>query len=218
MKRALQRTVAFSFFAVAGLVLVGTQTACSSSLAQPFEQKKAEPITIFRLQNFEPPQQQAQAAPGAQMPGLPPQIQQWLQGAAQALPPGLIPPGLIPGVGPAPAAQNVPRYYNFPILGSMSVTDKTMREDILKLFGTESNFQSPKQSCMYAEFGFQIGQAGPPGVQGAPTSNAPADILVSLSCDQVQMFNYSWPYGGKTGLGPDTSKKIIAIVQKAFGG
>ena len=52
MKRALQRTVAFSFFAVAGLVLVGTQTACSSSLAQPFEQKKAEPITIFRLHNF----------------------------------------------------------------------------------------------------------------------------------------------------------------------
>jgi hypothetical protein len=100
----------------------------------------------------------------------------------------------------------------------MSITDKTMREDILDLFGKESNFQTPKQSCMYAEFGFQIGQAPPPGVQGAPTMSLPADILVSLSCDQVQMFNYGWPYGSKTGLGPDTSKKIIAIVQKAFGG
>ena len=213
----MKRTVAVALFGFAALVLVQTQTACSSSLAQPFEQKKTEPITIFRLQNFEPPQQ-AQAAPGAPIPGLPPQIQQWLQGAAQALPPGLLPPGLIPGATPAPAAATVPRYYNFPILGSMSVTDTTMREDILKLFGTESNFQAPKQSCMYAEFGFQIGQAGPPGVQGAPTTSAPADILVSLSCDQVQMFNYGWPYGSKTGLGPDTSKKIIAIVQKAFGG
>jgi hypothetical protein len=217
MKRALRKTVALSFFALAGLALVQTQTACSSSLAQPFEQKKSEPITIFRLQNFEPPQQQAQQ-PGAQMPGLPPQIQQWLQGAAAALPPGLLPPGLIPGTTPAPAAATVPRYYNFPILGSMSITDSKMREEILELFGKESNFQTPKQSCMYAEFGFQIGQAGPPGVQGAPTTSAPADILVSLSCDQVQMFNYGWPYGAKTGLGPDTSKKIIAIVQKAFGG
>jgi hypothetical protein len=32
------------------------------------------------------------------------------------------------------------------------------------------------------------------------------------------MFNYGWPYGTKTGINPDTSKKIIAIVQKAFGG
>ena len=112
----------------------------------------------------------------------------------------------------------MPRYYNFRILGSMSVTDKKMREDILELFGKESNFQTPRQSCMYAEFGFQIGQPPPPGVQGAPTTALPADILVSLSCDQVQMFNYGWPYGSKVGLGPDTSKKIIAIVQKAFGG
>ena len=211
----MKRTVAFLFFAAAGLALA--QTACSSSLAQPFESKKSEPITIYRLQNFEPPQPQAGAAPGA-IPGLPPQIQQWLHGAAAALPPGLIPPGLLPGAAPAPNTANVQRFYNFPILGTMSVTDKEMREDILELFGKESNFEAPKQSCMYAEFGFQIGQPPPPGVQGAPTASAPADILVSLSCDQVQMFNYGWPHGAKTGLGPDTSQKIIKIVQKAFGG
>lgn len=211
----MKRTVAFLFFAAAGIVLA--QTGCSSSLAQPFEQKKQEPITIYRLQNFEPPQQQA-GAPAAGPIQLPPQIQQWLSGAAAALPPGLIPPGLLPGAAPAPTDANVPRFYNFRILGSMSVTDKKMREEILELFGKESNFDAPKQSCMYAEFGFQIGQPPPPGVQGAPTTALPADILVSLSCDQVQMFNYGWPYGNKTGLTDDTSRKIVAIVQKAFGG
>src|SRR5262245_28257185 len=125
----MTRPVAVGLFALAALCLIQTQTERSSSLAQPFEQKKNEPITIFRLQNFEPPQQQAQqGAPPGQIPGLPPQIQQWLQGAAQALPPGLLPPGLIPGAQPAPVAATVPRYYNFPILGSMSITDKTMRE------------------------------------------------------------------------------------------
>jgi hypothetical protein len=206
------------------LVIVGSSvavvpiTACSSSLAQPFEQMKSQPITIHRLQNFEPQPPQA-GAPAAGAAGLPPQIQQWLSAGAALLPPGLLPPGLLPGTAPAAPAQDVPRFYNFRILGTMSVSDSKMREDILELFGKESNFQAPRQSCMYAEFGFQIGQPGAQAVQGAPPSGgAPADILVSLSCDQVQMFNYGWPYGTKTGLGPDTSKKIISIVQRAFGG
>lgn len=214
----MKRTVSFLFFALAGVALL-LPTACSSSLAQPFESKKQEPITVFRLQNYEPPPPPAGAPAPTGLPQLPPQIQQWLSGAAAALPPGLIPPGLLPGGAPAPTpAANVPRYYNFRILGSMSITDSDMRKNILDLFGNESNFTTPKQSCMYAEFGFQVGQPPPPGVQGAPTASIPADILVSLSCEQVQMFNYPWPYGGKTGLTADASKKIIALVQKAFGG
>ena len=71
---------------------------------------------------------------------------------------------------------------------------------------------------MYAEFGFQIGQPMPGGtVQGAPNPNAPADILVSLSCEQVQMFNHGWPYGTKTGLTPDASQKIMAVIRRSFG-
>lgn len=214
-----QRAAAVSFIAFGLLFpIAASNSACSSSLSQPFEQLKAQPITIHRLQNFEPPQAQAgAAAPG--VPNLPPQINQWLSAGAALLPPGLIPPGLIPGSPAQPAAQDAPRFYNFRILQTMNVSDAKMREDILNLFGKESNFQAPKQSCMYAEFGFQIGQAqATGGAVAAPSSGAPADILVSLSCDQVAMYNYGWPYGTKTGMGPDTSKKIIAIVQKAFGG
>ena len=216
----MKRIAAIAFLAAGCLFALGSQTACSSSLSQPFQNLKGQPITIHRLQNYEP---QPAAAGAAGLPGaasLPPQIQQWLGAGAALLPPGLIPPGLIPGSPAAPAATDVARFYNFRILGTMNVTDAKMRDEILELFGKESNFEAPKQSCMYAEFGFQIGQAPPPGtIQGAPVSGgAPADILVSLSCDQVQMHNYGWPYGTKTGLQDDTSKKIIAIVQRAFGG
>lgn len=194
-------------------------TSCSSSLSQPFANLKNQPITIFRLQNFEPPQPQAgAAAPGANM--IPPQIQQWLSAGAAMLPPGLIPPGLLPGAAPAgTAAANVPRFYNFRILQTVQVTDQKQAQDILDLFGKDGNFQNPREQCMYPEFGFQIGQPPAPGApQGTPSTTPPADILVSLSCDQVQMFNYGWPYGQKTGMGPDTQKKISEIVRKAFGG
>jgi hypothetical protein len=202
------------------LALLVTQAGCSATLAQPFQNLKNEPITVFRLQNFEPPAAQAQAAPAGLPFQIPPQIQQWMSGAAQMLPPGLLPPGLLPGGTPAPSG-NVARFHNFPILGTMQVMDKKQREEILDVFGHESNFQTPRQTCqtLYAEFGFQVGQAPMPGApQGTPSTSMPADILVSLSCDQVQMINYGWPYGTRTGLGPDTTKRIVAIVQKAFGG
>ena len=105
----------------------------------------------------------------------------------------------------------MPRFQNFRILGSASLTDKTAHDDVLALFGKDSSFEQPRQSCMFAEFGFQIGQA--PG-GGQP----PADVLVSLSCDQVQMVGYPWPFGTKNGLTTDSAKKIVAMVQKAFGG
>jgi hypothetical protein len=118
------------------------------------------------------------------------------------------------------ASADVPRFHNFRILGSMAITDKTQHDDVLDLFGHESNFVLPRQSCMFAEFGFQIGYGAPPttGVAAPAAGGVPADILVSLSCDQVQLFNYSWPYGTKNGLSTDSSKRIVAMVQKAFGG
>jgi hypothetical protein len=176
---------------------------------------KNQPVTVHRLLNYEPPTAQT-GAPG--LAQLPAQIQTWLSGAANLLPPGLIPPGLLPGTS-VPPGENVQRFYNFRIVGTASVTDSKTRDDILELFGKESNFQTPRVSCMYAEFGFQIGQPAPGGmVQGAPNPNAPADILVSLSCEQVQMFNHPWPYGTKTGLTPDASSKVLAIVRRVFGG
>jgi hypothetical protein len=201
------------------LALFLSTTGCSTALSQPFANMKTQPITVYRLQNYEPPQ--AAATPGVPAAGIPPQIQQWLSAGAQLLPPGLLPPGLLPGGTPAPAAAaDVPRFHNFRILGSMAISDKTQHDDVLDLFGHESNFITPRQSCLFAEFGFQIGagspMAAPPGTP--PMGGAPADILVSLSCDQVQMINYAWPYGTKNGLSSDASKKIVAMVQKAFGG
>lgn len=217
------RFASIGLFAFAGFVMVSALTAetgCSSTLAQPFEQMKGQPITIHRLQNFEPPAATAaQPATNGVIPGLPAQLQQWATAAQQMLPAGLIPPGLLPGSTVTPATPDAPRFYNFRILGSVSVSDSKMRDDIDELFGKESNFEAPKQSCMYAEFGFSIGNAGAATVQGAPAAaGTPADVLVSLSCNQVELKTYAWPYGSKTGLTADTAKKIVAIVQKAFGG
>lgn len=205
-----------SLFAIVFASTLGM--GCSSTLPQPFYDLKDQPITIYRLQNYEPPTQQAGAVPGAA--ALPPQIQQWLTAGAQLLPPGLLPQGLLPGTTATTTATDAPRFHNFRILGTVAVTDSKQRKEILDLFGNDSNFKQPQgQACMYAEFGFQLGQSSTSGYVGAPpATSVPADILVSLSCDQVQMINYNWPYGAKNGLGPDTSKKIIAIVQKAFGG
>ena len=208
------------FVSLSLLGLLACSSGCAGSLSQPFAGMTSQPVTIYRLQNYEPPAAAA-AAPGALPAGIPPQIQQWLSAGAQLLPPGLLPPGLLPGGTPLPAATpDVPRFHNFRSLGSMAVTDKTQHDDVLDLFGHESNFVLPRQSCMFAEFGFQIGYgaAPAPGAAAPQGGGVPADILVSLSCDQVQMINYSWPYGTKNGLSADSSKRIVAMVQKAFGG
>ncbi|MBN9162467.1 MAG: hypothetical protein J0I07_16010 [Myxococcales bacterium] len=211
----MKRPAAVVLIAAGTLLALVAGTGCSSSLAQPFEAMKSQPVTVHRLLNYEQPAEQAGTVGGVQIPA---QIQQWLQGAGALLPPGLIPPGLLPGTTPPPA-ENVQRFYNFRIVGTTSVTDSKTHQEVLELFGKESNFQNPRQSCMYAEFGFQIGQPMPGGfVQGAPNPNAPADILVSLSCETVQMHNYNWPYGTKTGLTPEASKKVLEIVRKTFGG
>ena len=190
------------------LVLQG----CGGSLAQPFDKMKDAPITAFRLQNFEPPAQTA--TPGAPAAGqfqLPPQIQQWVQAGAALLPPGLLPPGLLPGSAAAPMpppTQQVPRFHDFRVLGNNQVMDKTTHDEVLSIFGTSSNFETPKESCMFAEFGFSIGQINQP----------PADILVSLSCNQVRTFGFVWPHGANTGLTPDASKRIVEVIKKTFGG
>jgi hypothetical protein len=200
-------------FAQAGfLLLTLAATEGCSSLSAPFDKLKDEPMTIYRLQNYEPqtaaPTPAAGATPAA-VPGLPPQLAQWAQQAAQLLPPGLIPPGLIPGAPATPAAavpENVPRFHDFRILAYQQISDSGQRGDIVDVFGHESNFQDKYENCFFPEFGFAIAQP----------SGQPADILVSLSCQQVKAFNFNWPYS-KIGLPPDTQKKIAAIVSKAFG-
>jgi hypothetical protein len=189
-------------------------TGCSS-LSAPFNGMKDAQMTVYRLQNFEPPQ--APTAAPAPLGGLqlPAQIQQWIQAGASLLPPGLLPPGLLPGTAPpAAAAPDAPRFPpppampSFRIVEWQPVNDPSIKSDIIDAFGHSSNYQQPSSNCMYAELGFAIAQ---------PNNPNPADILVSLSCQQVQAFNFAWPYQ-QTGITPDAEKKFVSIAQRVFAG
>lgn len=180
-----------------------------ASVSPPFNGMKDSQMTVYRLQNFEPPpaaQAQAPAAGGFQ---LPPQIQQWITAGASLLPPGLLPPGLLPGTAPAAApAPDAQRFHGFRILEWQPVNDASVKSDVIDLFGHGSNFQNATSNCMFAEFGFAMAQ---------PNAPTPADVLVSLSCEQVQAFNFAWPYP-QTGVSPDSSKKVASIAQRVFQG
>ncbi len=194
-----------TWLALAAVAALAASTGCAS-VSPPFNTMKDAQMTVLRLQNFEPPP----TAPAAPTGGLtlPPQIQQWITAGASLLPPGLLPPGLIPGTAPlAPAAPDAQRFHGFRILEWQPVNDASVKGDIVDLFGHGSNFQNTPPNCMFAEFGFSIVQVNAP----------PADLLVSLSCEQVQAFSFPWPYT-QTGLTPDSSKKVASIAQRVFQG
>lgn len=187
-------------------------TGCAGGLAAPFDQMKAQPVTVYRLQNFEPPAP-AMGANGLPLPiPVPQEIQKWVGGVGSMLPPNLIPPGILPGGTPAPS-QDVARFHAFRILGWMQVTDSAQKDEILEVFGKEKNWDATRSSCMYAEFGFSFGNTQP-----APGQPLPLDVLVSLSCNQIQAFNFTWPHAGKASPTSDASSRIYGIVRKAFGG
>jgi hypothetical protein len=194
-----------------GLVALAGTTGCQPGLSPPFDTMKGAQMTVYRLQNYVPPTT-TPAAPALGGIQLPPQIQQWISAGASLIPPGLLPPGLLPGTSPAPVQGDTQRFpptpQGFPILGYQQVTDPGLASDILDTLGHASNFQPPSQSCMYAELGIAIAQAGNP---------QPADFLVSLSCMQIQASNMQWPYQN-TGLNQESEKKFAAILQRAFGG
>ena len=207
-------------------VSLASLTGCAT-LSPPFDKMKDTPMTVYRLQNYEQPAAQPAATTGAPgMPAgvpnfLPPQLQTWAQEATKLLPPGLLPPGMIPGAGGAipgaPTAdancaanpQTVTQqcFHGFRILGFQPVADTKMRSDIAALFGKETNFTERRDNCLYAEFGFSMAQTDNPA--------APADVLVSLSCQHVQAFQFAWPYA-KDGIKEDTQKQIATIVQHVF--
>jgi hypothetical protein len=196
------------FAALAQLVLAAAAGTGCASLSPPFSEMKGSQMTMYRLQNFEPPTPPQAQAPQTGLQ-LPPQIQQWIAAGASLLPPGLLPPGLLPGAAPLPPpAPDAPRFHGFRILEWQPVNDSGVKGDIVDTFGHASNFTNPQFNCMYAELGFAIAQ---------PSNPTPADILVSLSCQQVASFNFAWPYP-QTGITPDTEKKLAQIAQKVFAG
>ena len=202
------RTRNVVFFAC--LSVAGLSFSCAGTPIAPFDSFKSAPIQAFRLQNYEPPPQAAAPTAPGQIPGLPPEIQKWVQAGASMIPPGLLPPGLIPGMGAptAPPVDNTPRFHNFRVLGMpTNVIDNKLRDELIAIFGFSKNFDAPQASCMYAEYGFSFGRLGQP----------PADVLVSLSCDQVQAQNFVWPHAN-VGLTPDTTSRISKLIPSLFGG
>lgn len=192
---------------------------CASQPAAPFDTLKTSNLTAFRLQNFEPPAPApgvaAPAAPGA-IPGLPPEIQSWITQGAQGLqaliPPGILPPGLIPGLpaaAPLPEA-GVPRFHGFRILGQTQVMDPDLKEELAEILGDEDSFDNSNARCapgvLYAEMGLSFTQ-GP----GAPAN----DVLISFSCSQVVSRSFGWPHPA-TGMTPDTVKSLTEAVQKLW--
>ncbi|CAN5489806.1 hypothetical protein BH09MYX1_BH09MYX1_18070 [soil metagenome] len=189
-----------------GAVLVLTSGCGGSALAQPFESLKSSNITMYRQQNFEPPAAQAQQ-PGSFQ--IPPQILQLGTSLAASVPQLATLMNAIPGAQPAAAQPDAQRFHDFRILGWVPVTDTSMRTELLDILGHASNFTTPKENCMYAELGVSIAQ---------PNAQPPADLLISLSCNQVRTFGFAWPYGNATGLTGDASKRITQLMSKAFAG
>ncbi len=214
-------------------VSLASVTGCAT-LSPPFDKMKDAPMTVYRLQNYEQPAAQpAAASPAAGVPNfLPPQLQTWASEATKLLPPGLLPPGLIPGLIPGtgglpgalpgalpggtavdancaatPQTVTAQCFHGFRILGYQPVADIKLRAEIAGLFGKETNFTERRDNCLYAEFGFSMAQADNPA--------APADVLVSLSCQHVQAYNFAWPYV-KDGIKEETQKQIATVVQRVF--
>ena len=207
------------FLLVLGFSLAGA--GCASAPAAPFDSLKSANATAFRLQNFEPAPAAAPVpgaaapAPGA-IPGLPPEIQAWIQQGAQGLtqliPPGLLPPGLgAPGAAaPAAPQPDAPRFHSFRILAQTQILDPDLKEELGKLLGDKDSFDNQYSRCapgtIYPEMGLSF-STGP----GASAN----DLLVSFSCNQVVSRSFAWPHPA-TGMTPDTVGKLHDVVQKLW--
>jgi hypothetical protein len=199
------------------LVTATLTLGCAGKPAAPFDTLKTSNLTAYRLQNYEPPAPAVGAAPGAgaAIPGLPPEIQTWIQqgaaGLQQLIPPGLQIPGLTtPGAAPAPVADTTPRFHGFRILSQTQVLDPELKENMGELLGNEDSFDNKLARCapnvFYAEMGLSFTSG--PGVQ-------PNDVLISFSCNQVVSRSFSWPHPA-TGMKPDTVKELSEAVQKLW--
>ena len=139
-RSALAPTRALLLTAAAAAALTAG-TGCGS-LTPPFNGMKDAQMTVYRLQNFEPPaiaQAPATATGGLQIPA---QIQQWITAGASLLPPGLLPPGLLPGTAPAaPAPADAQRFHGFRILEWQPINDASAKGDVTDLFGWPPKWQ-----------------------------------------------------------------------------
>jgi hypothetical protein len=203
---------------LAGLLVVLPLAAGCASRTAPFNEMDQAQITVLRLQGQEVQQQQPQpaATPGL-IPGVPADLQAIGQqvGAAinQALP-GLIPPGLIPGQAqPAqPAQPPPPRFKGFVILAQMPLTDESVKNELLDVFGSEKSFQADRGNCFFPGMGVSMVRAP----QANQAQQPPVELLISLSCNQAMGDGFRWPYPNN-GFTPDAHQRLTKVFEKLWG-
>ena len=208
-----------SLLSLTGLLVVLPLAAGCASRTAPFNEMDQAQITVLRLQGQEvqPAPQPAATAPTL-IPGMPADLQAIGQQAAAAINqavPGLIPPNLLPGANPQPqqpVQQQQPRFKNFVILAQMPLTDESVKNEILDIFGSEKSFQVDRGNCFFPGMGISMQRA--PQANQAP--QAPVDLLISLSCNQAMGDGFRWPYPNN-GFTPDAHQRLTKIFEKLWG-
>jgi hypothetical protein len=198
---------------LAMLVVTAAATTGCASRAVPFDKLDQSTVTILRLQQA--PQAQLPTQPGGVplIPGLPPEIQALAQQTVEQLQAqGLIPPGLIPGMGtptPAPQPQFQP-YTNDPqwvISDQRPVVDEKLRDKLLDIFGDDASFNDQRGNCWFPGMAVSF---------QSPNFPQPVDVVVSLSCNQAVGYGFTWPHPS-SGLTPQTAGELTGIYQSLFG-
>jgi hypothetical protein len=213
----MNRTLAFS---IAIGLLAPLAQGCASRVA-PFNDMDQAQITVLRLQGVEQPApapvaqpQPAAGLPAIPIPGLTPDQQAQLQAAGQQLMQGVqqaIPglPNLFPGATQPVQAQpqpELPRFKGFVILAQMPLSDETVKEDLLDLFGNADSFQAGHAPCFTPGMGVAMSRPNAP----------PVELLISFSCNQAMGDGFQWPHP-VNGFTPETSQKLAAMYTKLWG-
>ena len=196
--------------------MVAPLAAGCAGRTAPFNEMDQAQITVLRLSQPPPPVAAATPTgiPGFSIPGMPAEMTQMgnqiLQGAAAVLPPGLLPPGLLPGTAgtqTTPVQPAAPLYKNsFAITAQMPLTDENLKKEILDILGSKGSFEGSAGQCFTPGMAFSMQRPG----------QAPADVMVSLSCNQVKADGFVWPYKGN-GFSTEAHDKMANVYQKLWG-
>jgi len=203
-----------STFALAAALTLATVSGCAGTPAAPFDQLKTANLTAYRLGDATTPVPGATAAPAAApaltIPGLPPEMNAWIQQGAAGLQAAI--PGLLPGAAAVglPAADTTPRFHDFKIFNQTQVLDPDLKETLGKVLGDKDSFDNAQARCPSNAFFADLGLSFT-----SNSSPSPNDLLISFRCNQIVSRSFAWPHPA-TGMKPETVKKIAEIALKIF--
>ena len=206
---------------VAFVVLSTAVVSGCAGRQAPFDSLDQSTVTILKLQQNAP--QTALPAPTGGVPlipGIPPELQTAAQQVVNQLQAqGLIPPGLIPGVGGPTAPPTQPAMTPYPndpqwaIADTRPVVDQKLKDDLLDLFGKSENFTDEPRQCWFPGMAVSF---------QSPNFPQPVDVVVSVSCRQAVGYGFQWPHTGASGqpsqgLAPRAQGTLTGIYQSLFG-